>query len=46
MSWLSGLRTGQILTDAVIGGGAGLLGSLIIGNNRVDDLKAVIGAGT
>jgi hypothetical protein len=36
--------TGQVLTDAAIGGGAGLLGSLITGNNRIDDLKPVIGA--
>jgi len=39
-----GPSTGQVLTDAAIGGGAGLLGSLITGNNRVDDLKPVIGA--
>ncbi|WP_373529798.1 conjugal transfer protein TrbI [Nostoc sp.] len=36
--------TGQVLTDAAIGGGAGLLGSLITGNRRIDDLKPVIGA--
>ncbi|MEH2359834.1 conjugal transfer protein TrbI [Nostoc sp.] len=39
-----GPSTGQVLTDAAIGGGAGLLGSLITGNNRIDDLKPVIGA--
>ncbi|MEH2321149.1 conjugal transfer protein TrbI [Nostoc sp.] len=40
-----GPSTGQVLTDAAIGGGAGLLGSLITGNHRIDDLKPVIGAG-
>ncbi|WP_138499878.1 conjugal transfer protein TrbI [Nostoc sp. PA-18-2419] len=39
-----GPNTGQVLTDAGIGAGAGLLGSLITGNNKVDDLKPVIGA--
>jgi len=39
-----GPSTGQVLTDAAIGGGAGLLGSLITGNRRIDDLKPVIGA--
>ncbi|MEH2091110.1 conjugal transfer protein TrbI [Nostoc sp.] len=37
-------NTTQVLTDAAIGGGAGLLGSLITGNRRIDDLKPVIGA--
>ncbi|PHM10148.1 conjugal transfer protein TrbI [Nostoc sp. 'Peltigera malacea cyanobiont' DB3992] len=37
-------NTSQVLTDAAIGGGAGLLGSLITGNRRIDDLKPVIGA--
>ncbi|MBN3888331.1 MAG: conjugal transfer protein TrbI [Nostoc sp. JL31] len=37
-------NTNQVLTDAAIGGGAGLLGSLITGNRRIDDLKPVIGA--
>jgi hypothetical protein len=37
--------TGQILTDAAIGGGAGVLGSLITGDRRVNDIKPVIGAG-
>jgi hypothetical protein len=36
--------TGQVLTDAAIGGGAGLLGSLITGNRKIDDLKPVLGA--
>ncbi|MEH2384737.1 MAG: conjugal transfer protein TrbI [Nostoc sp.] len=40
-----GPSTNQVLTDAAIGGGAGLLGSLITGNHRIDDLKPVIGAG-
>lgn len=35
--------TGQVLTDAAIGAGAGLLGSLVTGNRRIDDLKPVIG---
>ncbi|MBE9105546.1 conjugal transfer protein TrbI [Nostoc cf. edaphicum LEGE 07299] len=39
-----GANTSQVLTDAAIGGGAGLLGSLITGNRRIDDLKPVIGA--
>ncbi|MEH2294942.1 conjugal transfer protein TrbI [Nostoc sp.] len=39
-----GPSTNQVLTDAAIGGGAGLLGSLITGNHRIDDLKPVIGA--
>ncbi len=39
-----GPSTGQVLTDAAIGGGAGLLGSLVTGNRRIDDLKPVIGA--
>ncbi|MEH2376627.1 conjugal transfer protein TrbI [Nostoc sp.] len=39
-----GPSTGQVLTDAAIGGGAGLLGSLITGNRRIDDLKPVVGA--
>ncbi|MEH1792264.1 conjugal transfer protein TrbI [Nostoc sp.] len=39
-----GPSTSQVLTDAAIGGGAGLLGSLITGNNRIDDLKPVLGA--
>jgi hypothetical protein len=39
-----GPSTGQVLTDAGIGAGAGLLGSLITGNSKVDDLKPVIGA--
>ncbi|MGJ5633887.1 conjugal transfer protein TrbI [Nostoc sp. CALU 1950] len=38
-----GPSTGQVLTDAAIGAGAGLLGSLITGNRRVDDLKPVLG---
>ncbi|MBD0387750.1 MAG: conjugal transfer protein TrbI [Nostoc sp. C3-bin3] len=38
-----GPSTGQVLTDAAIGAGAGLLGSLITGNRRIDDLKPVIG---
>ncbi|MDZ7970148.1 MAG: conjugal transfer protein TrbI [Nostoc sp. DedSLP03] len=37
-------NTSQVLTDAAIGGGAGLLGSLITGNRKIDDLKPVIGA--
>ncbi|MDZ8136202.1 MAG: conjugal transfer protein TrbI [Nostoc sp. DedQUE04] len=37
-------NTTQVLTDAAIGGGAGLLGSLITGNRKIDDLKPVIGA--
>ncbi|MEH1905545.1 conjugal transfer protein TrbI [Nostoc sp.] len=40
-----GPSTNQVLTDAAIGGGAGLLGSLITGNHRIDDLKPIIGAG-
>ncbi|MHC5728376.1 MAG: conjugal transfer protein TrbI [Nostoc sp.] len=40
-----GPSTNQVLTDAAIGGGAGLLGSLITGNHRVDDLKPILGAG-
>lgn len=39
-----GPSTNQVLTDAAIGGGAGLLGSLLTGNRRIDDLKPVIGA--
>ncbi|MDZ8088706.1 MAG: conjugal transfer protein TrbI [Nostoc sp. DedQUE12b] len=39
-----GANTSQVLTDAAIGGGAGLLGSLITGNRKIDDLKPVIGA--
>ncbi|MEH2297892.1 MAG: conjugal transfer protein TrbI [Nostoc sp.] len=39
-----GPSTNQVLTDAAIGGGAGVLGSLITGNNRIDDLKPVLGA--
>ncbi|MEH2170059.1 MAG: conjugal transfer protein TrbI [Nostoc sp.] len=39
-----GPNTSQVLTDAAIGGGAGLLGSLITGNRRIDDLKPVLGA--
>ncbi|WP_392534781.1 conjugal transfer protein TrbI [Nostoc sp. C117] len=39
-----GPSTGQVLTDAAIGGGAGVLGSLLTGNRRIDDLKPVIGA--
>ncbi|MEA5505822.1 conjugal transfer protein TrbI [Halotia wernerae UHCC 0503] len=39
-----GPNTGQVLTDAAIGAGAGLLGSLVTGNRRIDDLKPVIGA--
>ncbi|AUB38374.1 Type IV secretory pathway, VirB10 components [Nostoc flagelliforme CCNUN1] len=38
-----GPSTGQVLTDAAIGAGAGLLGSLVTGNRRIDDLKPVIG---
>ncbi|MEH1933466.1 MAG: conjugal transfer protein TrbI [Nostoc sp.] len=40
-----GPSTNQVLTDAAIGGGAGLLGSLITGNHRIDDLKPILGAG-
>jgi hypothetical protein len=40
-----GPSTNQVLTDAAIGGGVGLLGSLITGNHRIDDLKPVLGAG-
>ncbi|MEH2326560.1 MAG: conjugal transfer protein TrbI [Nostoc sp.] len=36
--------TSQVLTDAAIGGGAGLLGSLVTGNRKIDDLKPVLGA--
>ncbi|MEH2244297.1 conjugal transfer protein TrbI [Nostoc sp.] len=39
-----GPSTNQVLTDAAIGGGAGLLGSLVTGNRRIDDLKPVLGA--
>lgn len=39
-----GPSTGQVLTDAAIGAGAGILGSLVTGNRRIDDLKPVIGA--
>ncbi|MDZ8185360.1 MAG: conjugal transfer protein TrbI [Nostoc sp. ChiSLP02] len=39
-----GPSTGQVLTDAGIGAGAGLLGSLVTGNSKIDDLKPVIGA--
>ncbi|MEH2348289.1 MAG: conjugal transfer protein TrbI [Nostoc sp.] len=39
-----GPNTSQVLTDAAIGGGAGLLGSLLTGNRRIDDLKPVLGA--
>ncbi|MEH2251663.1 conjugal transfer protein TrbI [Nostoc sp.] len=39
-----GPSTNQVLTDAAIGGGAGVLGSLITGNRRIDDLKPVLGA--
>ncbi|MEH2066189.1 MAG: conjugal transfer protein TrbI [Nostoc sp.] len=39
-----GPSTNQVLTDAAIGGGAGLLGSLLTGNRRIDDLKPVLGA--
>jgi len=35
--------TSQVLTDAAIGAGAGLLGSLVTGNRRIDDLKPVLG---
>ncbi|WP_375504693.1 conjugal transfer protein TrbI [uncultured Nostoc sp.] len=38
-----GPSTNQVLTDAAIGAGAGLLGSLVTGNRRIDDLKPVIG---
>ncbi|WP_375511841.1 conjugal transfer protein TrbI [uncultured Nostoc sp.] len=38
-----GPNTSQVLTDAAIGAGAGLLGSLVTGNRRIDDLKPVIG---
>ncbi|MBC6433335.1 conjugal transfer protein TrbI [Nostoc sp. HG1] len=38
-----GPSTGQVLTDAAIGAGAGLLGSLVTGNRRIDDLKPVLG---
>jgi hypothetical protein len=39
-----GPSTSQVLTDAAIGGGAGLLGSLVTGNSKIDDLKPVLGA--
>ncbi|MEH1833051.1 MAG: conjugal transfer protein TrbI [Nostoc sp.] len=39
-----GPSTNQVLTDAAIGGGAGVLGSLVTGNRRIDDLKPVLGA--
>ncbi|MCC5657737.1 conjugal transfer protein TrbI [Nostoc sp. XA010] len=35
--------TTQVLTDAAIGAGAGLLGSLVTGNRKIDDLKPVLG---
>ncbi|MBW4423241.1 MAG: conjugal transfer protein TrbI [Nostoc desertorum CM1-VF14] len=38
-----GPSTGQVLTDAAIGAGAGLLGSLVTGNRKIDDLKPVLG---
>ncbi|MEH2433206.1 MAG: conjugal transfer protein TrbI [Nostoc sp.] len=38
-----GPSTNQILTDAAIGAGAGLLGSLVTGNRKIDDLKPVLG---
>ncbi|MBG1262197.1 conjugal transfer protein TrbI [Nostoc commune] len=38
-----GPSTSQVLTDAAIGAGAGLLGSLVTGNRRIDDLKPVLG---
>jgi len=39
-----GPSTNQVLTDAAIGGGVGILGSLVTGNRRIDDLKPVLGA--
>ena len=38
-----GPSTTQVLTDAAIGAGAGLLGSLVTGNRKIDDLKPVLG---
>ncbi|MEH1839131.1 MAG: conjugal transfer protein TrbI [Nostoc sp.] len=38
-----GPSTGQVLTDAAIGAGAGILGSLVTGNRKIDDLKPVLG---
>lgn len=38
-----GPSTNQVLTDAAIGAGAGVLGSLVTGNRRIDDLKPVLG---
>ena len=38
-----GPNTGQVLTDAAIGAGAGILGSLVTGNRKIDDLKPVLG---
>ncbi|QSJ21014.1 conjugal transfer protein TrbI [Nostoc sp. UHCC 0702] len=36
--------TGQVLTDAGIGAAAGLLGSLVTGDRKVNDVKPIIGA--
>ncbi|MBH8565601.1 conjugal transfer protein TrbI [Nostoc sp. CENA67] len=36
--------TGQVLTDAGIGAAAGLLGSLVTGDRKVNDIKPIIGA--
>jgi hypothetical protein len=36
--------TGQVLTDAGIGAAAGLLGSLVTGDRKVNDIKPIVGA--
>lgn len=36
--------SGQVLTDAAIGLGAGVLGSLVTGDRKLNDIKPIIGA--
>lgn len=39
-----GPDSSRVLTDAAIGAGAGLLGSLVTGDRKINDLKPIIGA--
>ncbi|MFN6566582.1 conjugal transfer protein TrbI [Dendronalium sp. ChiSLP03b] len=39
-----GPSSGRVLTDAAIGAGAGLLGSLVTGDRKINDIKPIIGA--
>ncbi|MBH8576369.1 conjugal transfer protein TrbI [Nostocaceae cyanobacterium CENA369] len=39
-----GPSSSRVLTDAAIGAGAGLLGSLVTGDRKINDIKPIIGA--